>query len=151
MRYPNLSVQSFKYHISYWVGFVLFFSFIWGTYDQDYYRNFMVQIWSLPARLTVVYVSWEVLFARFMGHQSFFKFLIHFFLLLVVVSILIQRPIMIFVVEGVYLPYQSDRFFRITHLTNTIIDVGIAAIVPLSYKFYTVWRESKSEIELLAA
>lgn len=137
------------YHIIYWISFIIFFSFIWGTYDNDYYRNFMVQLWSLPARLIVVYVTSLVLFPKFMGNERFLTFWVYFFILLIAVGVAIQRPVMIFVVEGVYLPYKSAHFFKVTQLANTVIDVGIAAIIPLSYKFYSVWYESKHEIEEL--
>ncbi|MFY0607091.1 MAG: LytTR family transcriptional regulator [Cyclobacteriaceae bacterium] len=148
-RQSGIDLQKLGLHLLYWIGFVMLFTLIWGTYDHDYARNFMVQVWSMPARLTLVYVTLWLLVPRYIGKEQFFKFCLLFLFLMVLVGVAIQRPIMLFIVEGTYLPYHSEDFFSLTQLTNTIIDVGIAAVIPLAYKLYDIWRESKSQFEAL--
>lgn len=139
-----------KYHVFYWIGFVLFFTWIWGTYDQDYFRNLAIQIWSLPARMVLVYVTLGVLLPQLFEKEKYLLFTLCTFLLLIAVSVLIQRPVMFFIVEGRYLPYHSEAFFNVSQLTNTGIDVGLAAVLPLGFTFFRYWKNSREQIEKLA-
>ena len=143
-------IQVFKYHLLYWVVFILLFTWIWGTYDQNYTRNLMVQLWSLPARLTLVYITLWVLVPRLFEKERYLLFAFSTFVLLVLVGVFIQRAVMLFIVEGVYLPYQSEKYFNLSELTNTCIDVGLAAVIPLGYTFFLYWRSSQHEIEKLS-
>lgn len=141
--------RKFKTHLAYWVLFTAFFSFVWGTYDQQYLRNLYVQLFSLPSRLTLVYTTLLFLMPAFLAKEKYRQFLIGFLLLLIICSVLIQRPIILFIVEGNFLPYNSPHFFKLNELVNTAIDVGIAAIVPLSYEFLLLWHKSKQALTRL--
>ena len=89
--------------------------------------------------------------------QSFFKtkrfvlFIISYVITLLVVSICIQRPIIYFYVQPNYLPgWQSEGYFTITELVNTILDVNIAALVPLGivfFRFYYNAQQKTLELE----
>ena len=136
-------------HLSYWIGLLLFFTIVWGTYDHDYSRNFMVQLWSLPARLLLVYGTINYLFPKFFLREKYGMFLLLFILLLLCTSVGIQRSVMVFIVQENYLPYQSEHFFRITELMNTVLDVNLALIIPFAYVLYKKWMQSKEKSEEL--
>ncbi len=147
--FQTFDSKRYKKHLIYWIGLTLFFSIIWGSYDQNYGRNVMVQLYSLPARLILVYGSLLYLLPLFFSKEKYGLFFIGFFSLLIFCAVFVQRPIMIFIVEGVYLPYNSPSFFRITELMNTVIDVGIAAMIPIGNYFFLLWKESRERIETL--
>ena len=149
MSLTILKHKEFYIHLFYWIGLLLFFTIIWGTYDHDYTRNFMIQIWSLPARLILVYGTIGYLFPKFFLKEKYGTFIMLFVLLLLFTSIFIQRTIMIFVVQENYLPYQSKYYFRITELMNTALDVNLALIVPFAYVLYKKWMQSKERSEAL--
>ncbi|WP_422106824.1 LytR/AlgR family response regulator transcription factor [Winogradskyella sp.] len=56
---------------------------------------------------------------------------------------------MIFIVEGRYLPYRSQNYFKVTELMNTVLDVNLALIIPFIYTLYQFWNRSQKEAELL--
>jgi hypothetical protein len=138
-------IKTIKLHFFYWLGLVLFFTFIWGSYDYDYFRNFMVQLYSLPARFLLVYGTILFLIPKFFLKEEYVKFFVGFVTLLIVSGVLVQRSIMIFLVQGHYLPYKSETFFKITELMNTILDVNNALIIPLVYVFVKKWNASKEK------
>ena len=146
----NLSHNSIGKHLIYWLLFILFFTIIWGTYDNDYYRNFMIQIFSLPARTTLVYVTLYVLIPSFFLKKKYISFIMSFFILLIGTSIVIQRPLIFYVVQPLYLPdFKSDHFFAVTEIMNTILDVNLAVIFPLGYVFFKSWQKTNQKtIEL---
>ena len=68
----------------------------------------------------------------------------YFAILLLITGVGIQRAIMIYFVEDIYLTdHKSEHYFTLTHLMNTILDVNLAAIVPLGYAFFQIWNQSK--------
>ncbi|MEO1030554.1 MAG: hypothetical protein AAFX55_04075 [Bacteroidota bacterium] len=148
MNFRLITNRLFQIHVLYWIAFLLFFSLVWGTYDHSYYRNFMVQFLSLPARLLLVYVTLFVLIPKFFLNKKYMKFIMCFCLLLLV-SAMVQRGVMIFIVEGRYLPYRSQNYFKVTELMNTVLDVNLALIIPFIYTLYQFWNKSQKEAELL--
>ena len=125
------------YHLLYWVGMTLFFTIAWGTYDHNYWRSLSIQAFGLPARMMLVYVSLYVLIPRFFISRKFFLFSLAYFGLLLLVGMGIQRPIIWFYVEPRYFPnWHSAGYFTVTELTNTLLDINNAAILPLGYVFF---------------
>ncbi len=138
-------------HILYWICLIIFFGITWGTYDNDYARSFTIQTFSLPARMLLVYITIYVLLPKFFKTKRFVLFIIFYVITLLVVSTCIQRPIIYFYVQPNYLPgWQSEGYFTITELVNTILDVNIAALVPLGivfFRFYFNAQQKTLELE----
>ncbi len=148
--FPFFNVNRLNYrivkHLFYWLLFVLFFTIIWGTYDNDYYRNLKIQIFSLPSRATLVYVTLYVLIPSFFLQRKYTVFIVSFLLLLIGVSVLIQRPIIFYVVQLLYMyNFKSDNFFAVTEIMNTILDVNLAVIIPLGYVFFKSWQKTNQK------
>ena len=142
---PLLSSGLFR-HLAYWIVFVMFFTFVWGTYDGEYFRNFIVQLFGLPARLALVYITLGYLFPTFLVRRRYSMFAGMYLIVLVGTGVLIQRPVMYFIVQPVYLPgWESSHFFAITELMNTILDVNLAAIFPIGYTLFVGLRNDKPE------
>lgn len=154
MKFPfftknNLANRIGK-HLFYWLIFILFFTIVWGTYDNDYFRNLMVQVFSLPSRVTLVYVTLCILFPIFFLQKKYTKFILSFLLLLVGVTVFIQRPLIFYVVQPLYLQdFKSEHFFTVTEIMNTILDVYLAVIIPFGYVFFKSWQKTnQKKIEL---
>ncbi len=136
-------------HVIYWILFTLFFTMVWGTYDGNFYRNFMVQLCSLPSRLLLVYATLFVLLPRFFKKEKYTRFIFWLVLLCIIVTLL-QRTVMLYLVEpSSMLDYQSSRFFVITQLMNTFMDVAVAAVIPFGYTLFNFFDASKRKSEEL--
>ncbi len=137
-------------HLGYWLAFVCFFTLVWGTYDNDYFRNFMIQMLSLPARLILVYVSLYFLFPVFFLKKKYAMFVFLYTLLLIFVTVFIQRVLFFYVVQPNYLQnFEVSNFFVLTEIMNTLLDVNIAIIIPLGYVFFKSWHATNQKtIEL---
>jgi len=144
------SLLKVKNHIIYWVAFVSFFTLVWGTYDNDYFRNFMIQILSLPARMILVFVTLYFLFPNYFLRRKFGRFIVSSILLLVVVSIFVQRVIFFYIIQPHYLKnFKISNFFALTEIMNTILDVNMALIIPLGYTLFKSWhRANQRTLEL---
>ncbi len=142
--FKNIFSHRLTKHILYWIGLIIFFGITWGTYDNDYVRSFTIQTFGLPARMVLVYVSMYILIPKFLLKKKFISFIVSYLTLLLVTSICIQRPIIFFYVEPIYFPsWNSEGYFTITELMNTILDVNIAAIIPLGFSFFKFYYNSQ--------
>lgn len=130
------------WHLYYWLSFILFFTIVWGTYDHNYFRNFMIQMFSLPSRVILVYFTIYYLFPKFLLKKQYWHFLLYYTSTLILIAIFIQRPIFIFIIQPYYLiDFLSSRFLAVTEIMNTILDINIAVIVPFGYKLYNNWNK----------
>ncbi len=129
-------------HLAYWCSYVLFFTLIWGTYDGNYIKNLLIQLFGLPSRIILVYITIYYLFPKLFEKRHYLKFVMYYILLLVLVSLSIQRPTMLYFIQPNFLPdWQNSAFFKITEITNTVLDVNLAIIIPL---IYTIVKRDKT-------
>ncbi len=135
--------NSYK-HLLYWTTYVLFFALIWGSYDQSYFRNIMIQLLGLPSRLILVYVTLWGLVPFYFLRKKYIEFVLSYILLLTFCGAFLQRATMFFIVQPIYLPeWKSHDFFALTEVMNTILDVNLAAVIPVGYAFFKIWSESQ--------
>ncbi len=133
-------------HVSYWFVLILFFTIIWGTYDDDYFRNLMIQIFSLPSRLLLVYGTLYAIIPLLFLKKKYLNAVITYVVLLLAATILIQRPIMLFYVQPTYLHgWEISSFFTITEIMNTALDVNISAVIPVGYTLFKFWQKTNQK------
>ncbi len=133
-------------HILYWIGMVVFFGITWGTYDHDYQRSFLIQFFALPGKIILVYITLLFLIPNFFVTRKFTRFVIFYFFILILTTIIVQRPIMLYHVEPNYLPgWSSKGFFSINEIMKTALDVNNAAILPLAYIVFKFYYKSQQK------
>lgn len=138
-------------HFVYWVLFVLFWGFVWGLSDYDFGRNILIQISCLPSRMLLVYISLYILIPRYFAKKKYWKFFLLYILLVMVISVVIQRPLMLFYVQPTYMPdWNHSNFFVSSEIINTALDINIAAILPLGYQFLHSFETLREDHEKLA-
>jgi len=125
-------------HVFYWIAFVLFFGFIWGVSDNNYSRNILIQIFCLPSRMLLVYVTLFYLFPKFFNKKKYFSFFVSYCILVALISIFIQRPLFLYFIQPNFLPgFKNSGFFIISEIMNTALDINIAAMIPIAYTYLT--------------
>ncbi|AMC10098.1 hypothetical protein Lupro_02020 [Lutibacter profundi] len=110
----------------------------------------MIQVFSLPSRLILVYVTLYFLFPNFLLQKEYGKFLLFYLFLLIIVTLFIQRVLYFYIIQPTYLQdFKSGNFFAITEVMNTLLDINIAAIIPFGYVFFKNWKKTNQRtIEL---
>ncbi|WP_185957607.1 LytR/AlgR family response regulator transcription factor [Saccharicrinis carchari] len=97
----------------------------------------MIQIACIPSRMLLVYLTLYFLFPVFFWTNRYFKFFVMYCLLVLAISILIQRPLMLIFVQPAYLPnWGTNNFFGYSEIINTALDINIAAIIPLGHHIF---------------
>jgi len=125
-------------HVLYWTAFVLFFGLVWGVSDNNYSRNILIQIFCLPSRMLLVYVTLFYLFPKFFNQKKYFSFFVSYCVLVALISVFIQRPIFLYFIQPNFLPgFKNSGFFIISEIVNTALDINIAAMIPIAYTYLT--------------
>lgn len=150
---PNLFEKIAKnrviIHILYWVLWVCFFGFMWGTYDNDYGKTFSIELFELPLKIVVVYINIYVLMPRLLFQNKTLEYLGSVFVLLLAGGIL-RRVITFFIVEPMYWPERSQLgFFELTANLQAVLGVITPMIMPLAAKLFQYWYRSQQEKQLL--
>ncbi|RCH55859.1 hypothetical protein DJ568_03645 [Mucilaginibacter hurinus] len=134
--------------VLYWTLFVLTWAFLWGLSDQEYVRNIFIQVCSLPARMLLVYFTTWFLFPHYFKTEKYFTFFGLYSILLLVITISIQRPLMLYFIQPHFLPFWNDgHFMGTSEIINTALDINIAAVVPLGYKLTTTYRDRTVQLQ----
>ncbi|MEC3907628.1 histidine kinase [Tamlana sp. 2201CG12-4] len=151
-NYTNNSIlkhRAFK-HIIYWIAFSFFFGYIWGTHDQDYIKSIVVQLYSLPSRLLLVYISLYVLIPKIYLKKNLALFVLSYVSLLTIITFFIQRPMMWYYVRPEFFPGWNDyNNYSLIDLTNTMFDVNRAAIIPLLVVFSRFYYDGQKRTLIL--
>jgi len=125
-------------HVLYWTVFVLFFGLVWGVSDNNYSRNILIQIFCLPSRMLLVYVTLFYLFPKFFNRKKYFSFFVSYCVLVALISVFIQRPLFLYFIQPNFLPgFKNSGFFIISEIMNTALDINIAAMIPIAYTYLT--------------
>jgi len=125
-------------HVFYWTAFVLFFGLVWGVSDNNYSRNILIQIFCLPSRMLLVYVTLFYLFPKFFNQKKYFSFFVSYCVLVALISVFIQRPLFLYFIQPNFLPgFKNSGFFIISEIMNTSLDINIAAMIPIAYTYLT--------------
>lgn len=137
-------------HILYWFGLTIGFALIWATHDNDFLRSFTIQFFALPARMILVYTTLYILIPFLLLKKRFVFFILCYTILLIFITICIQRPIMLYYVQPRYLSdWVSNGYFNVIELMNTLLDINHAIVIPLVVvfvKFY--YSEQKKALVL---
>ena len=137
-------------HVFYWIAFVLFFGLVWGVSDDNYSRNILIQIFSLPSRMLLVYITLFYLFPKFFNQKKYFSFFVSYCILVAFISVFIQRPMFLYFIQPNFLPgFKNSGFFILSEIVNTALDINIAAMIPIAYTYLTTIEDlQKNNSEL---
>lgn len=125
-------------HVLYWTAFVLFFGLVWGVSDDNYSRNILIQIFCLPSRMLLVYITLFYLFPKFFNQKKYFSFFVSYCVLVALISVFVQRPLFLYFIQPNFLPgFKNSGFFILSEIVNTALDINIAAMIPIAYTYLT--------------
>ena len=61
-------------HILFWIVFITFFGLLYGSFDDDYRRSFLMQLVNLPSKLLATYLTIYLLLPRFLLKEQYLRF-----------------------------------------------------------------------------
>lgn len=138
------------WHVIFWLVFITFFSLVYGFFEDDYARQFQIQLTDAFVQMPAVYFTIYFLMPKFLFRERYGEFflslifVILFFSILIWIDyVLIQKPL--FWPDSTYEP-KLINVGKILKNTTKIYPVLVLAIVIKWFKFW--YKEQKSNQQL---
>ena len=139
-------------HIAFWFSYYVLFSLVWVKADSGYFASFYLEFILLPVRMLSAYCMIYFLIPEYLIQKKFKHFFMGYIILLIVSGIL-QRLIGYFFYEQLLLQQSSEllqfsAFSRnILLINSTVIFIGAAKIFQLHIKLLDT-QNLHNQIEL---
>ena len=121
-------------HISYWVAFVLFFAFAWGTHDDNYFKTLSVELINLPIKIALVYTVIYFLFPRFLFKGKIWSFIVLFLLVILMAAILQRINDNLIIVDTFFPEWSKEPTLNIVHLVRGAVNISSVLAIPMTVK-----------------
>lgn len=137
-------------HISYWVVFVLFFAFAWGTHDNNYLKTISVELINLPIRMALVYVVIYYLFPGFLFKGKIWPFIILFLSTMLLASILQRINDNLIIVDTFFPEWTKEPTLNIVQLVRGAVNISSVLAIPMTVKIMEYLSTIKQREQTLA-
>ena len=138
------------WHVAFWVIYISFFSIVYGSFEEDYLRQFQIQLTEATIQVPAVYLSLYYLMPKFLFRASYSKFFLNLVLLILAFSALawvnfiyVQYPL--FWTDDPHEP-QLLNISKILKYTTKVYPVVALAIV---VKWFKYWYQQQKDNQQL--
>ena len=136
-------------HLAFWAVYVLFYGFLWGSYDDNYERSFVAELIDLPVKLGLVYVTLYVLMPRYLLQKLYAEFF-GILLPLLILSGLVLRIIYFNYFIPKYVPtHASEPFWNFFRIIKTTVHLNTVVFITATIKLVKHWYQHQQTAQLL--
>ena len=137
----NITQNRLMLHVLFWGAYVAFFGLLYGSYIDDYYNAFMIELVELPFKMLLVYFNMYYLMPRFLLQRRYLEFFVYLLLLMGVITAMLQYVLMPFLIHPLFCPTTCTNdnltFYRfIKNGVNISYVVAITALIALLKNWY---------------
>ncbi|PKQ61147.1 hypothetical protein BZG02_16985 [Labilibaculum filiforme] len=136
-------------HLTYWIFFVLFFAYAWGTYDADYLKTIKVELINLPVKIFLVYIVIYYLYPHFLYRRKIWQFLFSFLITIGITAILQRITDNLIIVDFFFSNWQKEPTFSITQLVRGAVNLGAVLALPMTVKLMEYLAKIQQNEQLL--
>ncbi len=137
-------------HLTYWIIFVLFFAYAWGTFDANYIKTVKVELINLPVKILLVYAVIYYLYPRFLYKGEIWQFLFYF-LILIGFAAFIQRITDNLIIVDFFFPeWQKESTFSLTQIVRGAVNLGAVLALPMTVKLMEYLAKVQQNEQILA-
>ncbi|NEM99721.1 sensor histidine kinase [Pontibacter burrus] len=136
-------------HLAFWVVYVVFFGLLYGSYIDDYYNAFMVELVELPFKVALVYFNMYYLMPKFLLSKRYLEFFVYLFLLTGAIAGLMQYVLLPFLIHPLICPTTCTQdnltLYRfVKNIVNINYLVLISATIVLLRNWYQHQRAART-------
>ncbi len=138
----NITQSRVVQHVFFWVVYVVFFGLLYGSYIDDYYNAFMVELVELPFKIGLVYFNMYYLMPRYLLQKRYLEFFFYLLLLMALITALMQFVLLPFLIHPMFCPTTCTEdnltFYRfVKNGVNISYVVAITAVIALLKNWYS--------------
>ncbi len=139
-------------HIIFWTLYVSFYSLLYGSFEEDYYRTSLSQLLFLPEKMVAMYFTMYYLMPKYLYKSQYLKFLQ--FLMLSLLCIGFLHWVTVVYVEHPYIYYADDwgelRLWYPAKIIKVSLYVYPVVAIGVIIKFFQHWYKDKESSQKMA-
>jgi sensor histidine kinase YesM len=137
-------------HITYWVLFVIFFAFAWGTYDDNYEKTVLVELINLPSKILLVYSVIYFLYPTYLYKGKIWGFTFLFLLFLFTASILQRITDNLIILDYFLKDWNKAPTFDLVQIVRSAVNMGAVLAIPMTVKLMEYLSKVQQREQMLA-
>jgi len=137
-------------HLTYWVLFVIFFAFAWGTHDDNYLKTLEVELINLPVKIALVYGVIYFLYPRYLYTGKTWRFTFLFLCFLFITSVLQRITDNLIILDAFFPEWHKESTLNIVQLVRSAVNLGSVLAVPMTIKLMQHLSEVQQRQQTLA-
>jgi len=148
-RIENLFSNRIFTHCLFWVVYVVFYSTLWGSYNDDYGKQFLIQVMYLPVKIALTYFTLYYLLPKYLFTGKWVPFVGILFLSTISTGI-IQRFVTYYIEYPIYYPeYLNTPVFYLYKILKGIVGIYPVVFLALAIKLLKYWYINQQDKQAL--
>ncbi len=152
LNFENLLFKTPRllWHLVFWAVFISFFSLVYGSFEEDYARQFEIQMADALVQIPVVYFALYFLMPRFLFKGYYGQFFVYLVLLILVGSTLVWLDYL-YIHRPIFWPEDTSQIpiiniGKILKYTTKIYPVVALAMVIKWFKYWYIQQKSNQQL-----
>ena len=147
----NVTQNRLLLHLLFWAVYVCFFGLLYGSYIDDYYNAFMIELIELPFKMLLVYFNMYFLMPQYLLQQRYMEFAVYLLLMMGAIGILMQFVLMPLLIHPLICPTTcTNDNLTLYRFVRNIVNLGY--LVSMSAAIYLLknWYRDQQATQSLA-
>ncbi len=120
-------------HSFYWTSYLFFFGYMWGTYDDNFQKSFLIEIINIPLKMIMVYFIVYHLLPRYLFQKKILHFFAYFAITILLTAI-IRRYTDNYVIQEYFLVYGKLPILDPNQFIYTLLKINLVLVLPMTLK-----------------
>ena len=134
------------WHLIFWVVFISFFALVYGSFNEDYGKQYLILLTDAIVQAPAVYFTLYFLMPKFLFREKYLEFILYLIVLILIFSALIWANY-VWVQDPIFWPgndYEPHflNYGKILKNTTKIYPVLVLAIIIKWFKYWYVEQKS---------
>ena len=139
----------FVWHIIFWVVFVSFFALVYGSFEEDYSRQYLIQLSDAIVQAPAVYFTLYFLMPRFLFRERYLEFVIYLILLILGFSFLAWANYVFFQDPIFWADEYEPHLFNYAKILKTTTKIYPVIFLAVVFKWFKYWYKEQKSNQLL--
>ncbi|WP_422350408.1 sensor histidine kinase [Flagellimonas sp.] len=124
------------YHLLFWLGYILFFTVFWGSYEDNYFDQFLQVLFLLPWKIIPTYITLYYLMPKYLYHKKMGIYILLSVILAISMALIDRYMTWRYIYPWFYFEEEhwKDPVWYFPKILNSLIRVYTPVFVAMSIK-----------------
>ncbi|MEX0359859.1 MAG: sensor histidine kinase [Allomuricauda sp.] len=124
------------YHLLFWLGYILFFTVFWGSYEDNYFDQFLQVLFLLPWKIIPTYITLYYLMPKYLYHKKMGIYILLSVILAISMALIDRYMTWRYIYQWFYYDegHWKDPVWYFPKILNSLIRVYTPVFVAMSIK-----------------